>query len=489
MTTRGIEVLANLLAVAVIARYLGVEDFGIYSFLMAMVWVISPYLILGLPRILAREISRDQSNANELIGVGIKLIALMSVPVIIGILIYYKLFHADIAHVYALLLSIIGMVSIATTRVLNASFVALERMKYETYVTFFSSLSFLLLTSISVYLNLGLLYFFIAFVLSSLMGLMGTIYISMKRFLIRPKIDLSLTGIKGLFWESAPIAVSQFLFQTYAYMGIFVLKYFFDNYSVGLFQAPSRIIIRTQVIPMSIMIALFPLLSRLAISDPSRDEIRKIVLTVIKCLLMFSLPFSIIGFALSDTLISVIFGHGFLESSIIFRFLILGINVSFIIVIFESLTISLNRQRTLITINTIALMGALILNVVLVFRLNYIGAGIAVPLSDTALICTYLFFLRDTVKAKQILTAIAKPLLAAMLMGCFIYMFSILHSIIILIVSILLYFTLLCIMKTLSLDELRHLKMMLRDRKPTIIILGNPPALPGDSRSLAIPGI
>lgn len=468
MTTRGIEVIASLLAVAMIARHLGVEDFGIYSFLMAMVWVVSPYLILGLPRILAREISRDQGNANELIGGGIKLIALMSMPMIIGILIYYKLFHADITHVYALILSIIGMVSIAITRVLNSSFVALERMKYETYMTFFSSLSFLLLTSISVYLNLSLLYFFVAFVLSNLVGLMGTIHISMKRFSIRPKIDFSLTGTKCLFRESAPIAISQFLFQMYAYMGVFVLKYFFDNYSVGLFQAPSRIIIRTQVVPMSIMMALFPLLSRLAISDLSRNEIQKIVLTVIKYLLMFSLPFSIICFALSDVIISVIFGQGFLDSSIIFRFLILGINVSFIIVIFESLTISLNKQRTLITINTIALMAALILNVVLVPGLNYIGAGIAAPLSDTALICAYLFFLKDTVKATQILTAIVKPLLAAMLMGGFVYIFLYIfgmeHSIVVLLISIVLYFALLYIMKTLSLNEFLHLKTMLRNK-------------------------
>ena len=468
--TRGIEVLANLVALAMIARYLGVEDFGIYSFLMAVVWVVSPYLILGLPRILAREISRDPSRADELICAGVKLVAAMSVPMIAGILIFYGFFHQNTIQIHALLLSFIGIISIAVTRIFNSAFVAFEKMKYETCLTFFSSLSFLFLTGLSVWLNAGLLYFFMAFVLSNLIGLMGAIYISVKRFSIWPAIGLNLTGMYGLFRETLPIAVCQFLFQTYSYMGVFILKYFSDNYSVGLFQAPSRIIIRTQVIPMSIMVALFPLLSRIAMRSPTGDEIRKIVETIIKYLLIFSLPFAIIGFTLSDMIVSAVFGSAYLASSIVFRSLILGINLSFMIVVFESLIIALNRQWQLIRINTIALMGSMGLNIAMVSQLDYMGAGMAAPLSDIVLICTYLFFLRDVLPVKKLLAAIANPLFSAVIMASAIYIlihvFGMTHRFFNCFIGMTVYAALLIGMKTFSMGEVNHLKMILRDARP-----------------------
>ena len=49
---RAAELLSGLLIIGMLTRYLGLDEFGRYSVLMAVCWVTLPILNMGFPRIL-----------------------------------------------------------------------------------------------------------------------------------------------------------------------------------------------------------------------------------------------------------------------------------------------------------------------------------------------------------------------------------------------------------------------------------------------------
>ena len=57
--------------VGMLARYLGLSDFGEYALVMAVVWIAQPVISMEIPRILVVELSRNMSRATGLIGTGI----------------------------------------------------------------------------------------------------------------------------------------------------------------------------------------------------------------------------------------------------------------------------------------------------------------------------------------------------------------------------------------------------------------------------------
>ncbi|HDO25537.1 MAG TPA: hypothetical protein ENG95_02680, partial [Nitrospirae bacterium] len=80
-SARVIEAILNLVVFAIIARYLGVKGFGLYSFVIAIIWVLSPMLFLGLNQILARDVAVNKEKAPHSIGNGLVLNLLMTMPV------------------------------------------------------------------------------------------------------------------------------------------------------------------------------------------------------------------------------------------------------------------------------------------------------------------------------------------------------------------------------------------------------------------------
>lgn len=457
LIARGIDILSNLILLAIIARYLGVANFGVYSVIIAIVWTISPFLILGLPRILARDIAQDKKRTNELIGSAITLIGLGAIPIFAVIVLYTVLFKIELGHI-AIILIITGcVIIIAITRTLNSVFVAFEKMHYETIVALFISLISMLITGSVAYFDLGFIYIFVGLLIANFSGLVISVFLSLRYFAMKPELGvINRNTFSYLMKESIPLAVSQFFFQTYLYSGVFVLKLLSNNFDVGLFQAPYRTITRLHIIPMTVIVAVFPLLSQLSISD--KDRLRSIVLTVLKLMLIVSLPLTIFGFVFADKVILFVFGEAFLGSTIALKIQILGLGLFFMNNIFESLFICLKKQRSLIVVMGIGLFISILLNVFLVPQYGYIGASIVTLISQTVILGMGLYFLSDIFNWYEITKAVYRPILSAFITGFFLYVFSGLNNIFIAGVGLLIYPVMLFIFNTFSQEEILFMK-------------------------------
>ena len=115
LSARGIELVSNLIIVALVARYLGVKEFGLYSFLMAILWISLPIINLGIPRILTREISQDFQKASNLVGIGITFNSFVVIIIVSALFVISYLFQSKELLLFLIGVSIITFISISQT--------------------------------------------------------------------------------------------------------------------------------------------------------------------------------------------------------------------------------------------------------------------------------------------------------------------------------------------------------------------------------------
>ena len=186
LSARITEALAGIVIMFVAARCLGVELFGRYSLVLAIMWVLSPFLgFRSAPHILVREIVRDNSLAGKLIGSSLVLSGLLALPVAAAAMAAGLILGLDAASFLALFLTLLYFLFKAWINELTSIYIAGERMEYEAVSSYFVSLLEAASVVIVYVAGLGFLSLFISVAVANLLGLAITVFM-VRRFDLKP---------------------------------------------------------------------------------------------------------------------------------------------------------------------------------------------------------------------------------------------------------------------------------------------------------------
>ena len=407
--SRVADTLGTLVLIAVVARYLGVEEFGEFSFYMAMAWTLSLFLTLGIPKILVRELAKDRGRAAEMTGAAMAVV-LLSSAALFALVAAASLGGAGRAG--AILAVILAALSAMTlTRILSSVYWAHERMQYELYINLAVSTAYLALTVAAVALDRGVIAVYASFLAANLLGLGLALAVSIRAFGVVPRLALPRDTLRYLAREAAPMLVAQGLFQAYLYSGVFALKWVGTGYDLGIFQAPTRIVTRLQVIPLNMVVALAPLLSRLAVADIAR--LREIERTLVKLLVTASIPLTFAGVIFAPAIVRLFFGEAFLDSAVVLQLQLCALVLFFVNTNLEALLVALQRQRSLNVIFGAGLAASVAVNLLLVPSMGYLGASVAVVVSQALMLAVGLAKSADVFSAREALRALWRPAAAA----------------------------------------------------------------------------
>ncbi|KWT90943.1 oligosaccharide flippase family protein [Candidatus Magnetominusculus xianensis] len=395
ITSRMAEVINSLLLVAIVARYLGVKEFGVYSFLIAACWTVLP-LFLVLQRILVRDIAIDKGQAPEITGEGLALIGLLAPPILVFTMVLLVIFKVDAIYFPALAINVFAITFAALNSVCTSVFIAFEKVKYETLVSFVISFLSVVFMAAVVFFDMGFNAAFLAFMLSNLIGLCISWGLA-ARLGARPVIKFDKGRMIYFIKECGFLAVNQILIQVYSYLGVFFLKTFTTDYDIGLFQAPARVVNRLNVFPISFSVALYPVLASLTAISYQKEQIDQMITTACRLTLIVTIPLSIAGFVMAEELVMLFFGAKYVGSAALLRLMILGINFSFLIYIFEPLLIILHKQRNMFILNLILLTLSGALYYPLTKFSGAYGASAAFFASNVLYLGIYLYYMSSIV--------------------------------------------------------------------------------------------
>jgi O-antigen/teichoic acid export membrane protein len=254
-----------------VARYLGPEQFGVISYAIVSVGLLTPFVDLGLRSLVVRDISRDDSNKNEILGTTFSLqfvsgIICFALSVVIALL----LPNTDKA--FPLYVAIIGA---------GLVFVPFETIDYwfqsqvqSKYTVIAKNSAFLLVSLfriVLIHLKATIVFFIWGkFFEQFLTAISLTIaYLSRHGSLLLWKINFSRA--RSLLSESWPILLSGLTNQVYSKIDQVMLGSMLEDKSqLAFYSACVKLAEVFNFLPMMMASSLLPKLSQLRLEDSQK---------------------------------------------------------------------------------------------------------------------------------------------------------------------------------------------------------------------------
>lgn len=408
--------LTGLVMVIFLARYLGASNFGIYSFVFAFLGFFGIITDLGIGAILVREISRDRSRADKLIGNAIIMKVILSVfALALACLIISFLKYPFDTKLLVYVASLSFLLSFGG--LYGLMFQVNLRMEYPTLVNIFSGLLKLALFLYLIFLKAPLLWFIIAGIIISLPGFF--IILRLSRRFIRPKFEIDFGIWKNLLKESWPLALTATFIMIYVRIDQLMLFQMKGAEAVGHYAAAVRLTEVFNIIPAAFMISVFPLMSKYF--ETSKESLTRAYTLSFRYMLMFIIPVAVGTTLLSKPIISLIYGERFLPSVAALSILIWSEVFVFFGIVHKQTLISTNKQRLDFIFTSTSAVINVVLNLILIPRHGIMGAAIATAFSYTWGLVLSLFLNVTRPYSLSGWGAMPKPIIASLVMGIYVY--------------------------------------------------------------------
>ena len=241
-----------------VARYLGPDQFGLFSYAMAFVSLFGAIASMGLNGIVVRDLVKQPETANITLGTAFVL-------QLIGGLLAFTLSVIVIGYVRPndalakLMVAVLG-----TALMFKASEVVkywFESQVQSRYVVWIENSAFIIIAGVKVVLvlqNASLMAFVWIALAEAVLVATGILAVYEKKGGHLSKWKPSIARAKALFRDCWPLILSSLAVMIYLRIDQIMLAEMVDNHSVGIYSAAVRISEIWYFIPMSIVSSLLP---------------------------------------------------------------------------------------------------------------------------------------------------------------------------------------------------------------------------------------
>jgi O-antigen/teichoic acid export membrane protein len=410
----GIGRLSTFAITLYIARALGAESLGRFSVVMSLLLVFQTISYLGQQQIIIREVARMPDRVHEYMVNGSVLVAIggllgMLLMITTANLINYE---SDVLTlVYAGSLSLIpGALAIVG----EAAIEGRERMQYIALAWTISAVIKLSLALILLVLGAALWSVFLVLALANSALYLTYVWVIRNlwghlRFSIDPVLVRHLKSLAGPFMV---ISIFGVIFKQ---VDVLILGKLTDSTTVGVYSAGFRLVQIGMLFLPAFMLALFPRMAEAFVYSPER--LRVMAEQALKLLLTFILPVAVITTMLAAQLVFAFYGPGYQESVLVLQILAWMLVLFFANAVLFRIMLASDNERVTMRVAGVNMVSSVALNLLLIPRWGAHGVAVASFLTTLiALLQNYIFTARHLFKLDW-LYIIAKPVLAAMVLG------------------------------------------------------------------------
>ncbi len=254
---RIIRMLVGFFVSVYVVRYLGPDDFGLFSYALSFVGLFATLSTLGLDSIVVRELVKTPDRRDELLGSVFNLRIWGGVVSII--LLAATIFLSGENSITTILILIISATNIfQCLNVVEYYFQAKVESKFNVYVQSVSMIIAAALKVILILTNSPLIYFAIVHASESL-------FLSVGYFLVYKKNNLRITQwyfrkdtAKILLKDAWPLILSGIVISVYARIDQVMIKNMLDTKEVGIYAAAVKLAEAWYFVPIILSSSLFP---------------------------------------------------------------------------------------------------------------------------------------------------------------------------------------------------------------------------------------
>jgi O-antigen/teichoic acid export membrane protein len=370
---RVFTLLINLFVSIYIAKNLGPEQYGTFSFIISFV-SIAGFTLFAIDSLLTKRLHDDKDNTEKILGSAL-IIKFINSLITISTATIAGLFLANTSTTILMILVYSTFTIFQSFNVIDSYFRINAKNKsisiLGVIVVIFSSM-----IKIGIlYFNLPLVYLLSSYVLDHLMSSVGYIYLYKKYvgkiFDLKPNKNI----IIDLMLRSWPFTVSALAASIYIRVDQIFIKVLLGSESLGLYAIAVRFSEVWFLISEVICISLLP-----AILNSEKTDNRLFLnrsKNLYSLLFYSAILICIIMYFISPILINTLYGEAYTESIWILRLYIWSIIGFFMATALNQFLFAKNKFKTILSMNIVGMSISLILNYILIPILGIKGAVIA----------------------------------------------------------------------------------------------------------------
>lgn len=414
----------DLVFAIILARSLGPTELGRYTWVVLVVGYFDILINFGLGILIARQVARDATSAARYMGAALIARVLLWIVSILFALAIAGPLAAPLGITtemgIALAVFTIGIGVSNLSGICSAVFNGRELMEYPALVTVFTS-ALKLASGAAVLLGgygiVGVAFVSIVVNLISGVVLVGLMILVLGR--LRPVPDAGFAAELGR--SAYPLMINNLLATVFFRIDGLILRASAGDTVLGWYGMAYKFIDGLTVLPTNVTLALFPMLSRLAVASPAQGVdagLRRTTQLALKVLLGLAFPIAVGTTLLAEPIIRILAGADYLpHSATALQILIWFLPFSFTNGLLQYVLIAVDQQRYITKTFLAATFFNVVANLLLVPQLSYVGAGLTTILSEILLLSAFGWAVRRHVGELGYLALAWRPSLAAAAMA------------------------------------------------------------------------
>lgn len=362
-----------------IARYLGPEQFGLLSFLIALTGLLGALSALGLPGVIVRDLVQHPESASVTLGTAVllRLVGGLAAYLLAIVAIGYLRPDDDFAR---------GAVAIlGLTMLFKSSDVAVYwfesqvRSKYTVWVQNTGLLMFALIKIYLIFLQAPLIAFVWAILAETVVVAVLLLVILSARGLAIPNFGISVKRATDLLSESWPLLFSAIAVSIYMKIDQIMLGQMLGDHYVGIYSVAVRISEIWYFIPVAIAASTFPAL--LEAKERSNRRYYTLLQQGFDVLTLIAVSVSLLVTLLSTRIVELLFGQSYDGADTVLTIHVWASIFVFLGVLSSRWFLAENRQKLLLLRTLLGAITNVLLNIWLIPAYGAVGAAVATVVS------------------------------------------------------------------------------------------------------------
>jgi len=348
---------------AILPRYLGANDVGVFSIGGTFAGLAGTVAGLGITTLLIREIARDREKGAELVGTAIWLTVGLGVAAgAIGTASGFFLGYTQLT-MFAIAISCVGIPFGLVGGITNAVLQGVEVMRWAAVLDVGTKLAGLLLVGVVVVFDLGVPGLLVGGLCMSVGATLLQVSFA-RRFLSYSLRSFSPRLGWRLARRSMPFLMASIFFTLYTSTDILLLSRLANESAVGIYSTPMRLFGTMLFVPVTITTVIFPRLSASHATDGGAGS--NLGRTTLKLSVFASIALSLSAVSLSDDALVGILGESFSGSGPVFVVLAMSLVPTSISIVASRMIFAADRQLVVTGLGAAAFIAKVALGFLLI---------------------------------------------------------------------------------------------------------------------------
>ncbi len=445
-----------------LARYLGPEKFGIYSFAISFVAIFSVFLDFGFSTALVRETAKAKEKMTDYLNNLLTFKFITTFFTILLIVLVINFLNYPFSTRFFVYLATLWIILESFGSTFYASIRGWQNLRYESIGLILNKFSYVLLGFLFIFLKLHLIAFAIPLIIGGLLYLIYSFLPLREIFVFKPVLDKKI--ISFFFKISLPLFFGSVFFMLFNYINTVLVSYLSSDYSAGIFSAAFRIPMALLFLPAAFGASIFPVFSYL-VKEENKEKLSYIFEKVFFSLILISIPLIFGGIIEGEKIIHFVYGPEFIAAIVPFKILIGTLALTFLDFLFSSLLTAFDKQIQNAIARGIGLTVNILFCFLLIPKFTYLGGAIAFVIGWLIffIIQVNLVSMLIRIKFSRILKKIFSVIFSSLVMSILIYIFKEkIHLLFSFLLGIISYFLTLYLIGGIKKEDIKEIQSLIK---------------------------